>query len=58
MELNFNNLSGNAARLVLENPTEYHQLVWALMFLVNTRTNVFFVVNTFSQHMVDLHHIH
>ena len=37
MELNFKKLSGNTAGLVLENPTEYLQLIGALMFLVNTR---------------------
>ena len=40
MELNFKKLSGSAARLVLANPTEYHQLVGALMFLVNTHPDV------------------
>ena len=58
MELNFKKLSGNAVGLVLENPTEYQQLVGALMFLVNSRPDVCFAVNTLSQHMVDPHHIH
>ena len=58
MELNFKKLSGNAVRLVLENPTEYRQLVGALMFLVNSRPDIYFAVNTLSQHMVDPHHIH
>ena len=46
MELNFKKLSGSATRHVLANPTEYRQLVEALMFLVNTRLDVCFVVNT------------
>ena len=58
MELNFKKLSGSAARPVLANHTEYRQLVGALMFLVNTRPDVCFVVNTLTQHMVDTHHIH
>ena len=58
MELNFKKLSGSAAGLVLANPTEYRQLVGALMFLVNTRPDVCFAVNTLSQHMVEPHHIH
>ena len=58
MELNFKKLSGNAAGPVLANPTEYCQLVGALMFLVNTRPDVCFAVNTLSQHMVEPHHIH
>ena len=57
MELNFKKLSGSVARSVLANPTEYRQLVGALMFLVNTRSDVCFAVNTLSQHMVDPHHI-
>ena len=58
MELNFKKLSGNAVGLVLESPTEYQQIVGALMFLVNSHPDVCFVVNTLSQHMVDPHHIH
>ena len=57
MELNFKKLSGNAARPVLANSTEYIQLVGALMFLVNTHPDVCCAVNTLSQHMVD-HNIH
>ena len=58
MELNFKKLSGNAVGPVLEDPTEYQQLVGALMFLVNSRPDIYFAVNTLSQHMVDPHHIH
>ena len=57
MELNFKKLSGSAAGPVLANPTEYRQLVGALMFLVNTRLDIFCAVNTLIQHMVD-HNIH
>ena len=58
MELNFKKLSGSAAGPILVNPTEYRQLIGALMFLVNTRPDICFAVNTLSQHMVDPHHIH
>ena len=58
MELNFKKLSGNAVGPVLANPTEYHQLVGALMFLVNTYSTTCFVVNTLSQHMVEPDHFH
>ena len=54
----FGKLSGSVARPVLANPTEYRQLVGALMFLVNTHPYICFVVNTLSQHMVDPHNIH
>ena len=58
LELNFKKFCGNAAGPMLANPTEYRQLVGALMFLVNSRPDVCFAVNTLSQHMVDPHHIH
>ena len=48
MELNFKKLSGNTAGPMLANPTEYHQLVGALMFLVNTCPDVCFVMKNFS----------
>ena len=58
MELNFKKLCGSAAGPELGNPTKYRQLVGDLMFLVNSRSNVSFAVNTLSQHMVEPHHIH
>ena len=58
MELDFKKLSGSAARPVLQNVTKYRQLIGALMFLVNSRPNICFAVNTLSQHMVEPHHTH
>eukprot|EP00253_Pinus_taeda_P032360 PITA_32360 len=58
MELDFKKLSSSATRHVLRNATEYRQLVGALMFLVNSRPDICFAVNTLSQHMVEPHHIH
>ena len=61
MELNFKKfkkLSGSAVGPMLANPTKYRQLVGSLMFLVNTHSDVYFVVNNLSQHMVDPHKIH
>ena len=58
MELNFKKLSGNTVGPMLENPTEYQQLMGALMFLVNSHPDICFAENTMSQHMVDPHHIH
>ena len=57
MELKFTKLCGDAVGPELGNPIEYRQLVGALMFVVNSRPNVCFVVNTLSQHMVEPHHI-
>ena len=42
--------------LFLRNATEYRQLIRALMFLVNSYSDICFVVNTLSQHMVEPHH--
>ena len=57
MELDFKKLSSSTAGPVLRNATEYRQLVEALMFLVNSRPDICFAVNTLSQHMVEPHHI-
>ena len=57
MELNFKKLSESVVRPMLANPTEYCQLVGALMFLGNIRLEVCCAVNTLSQHMVDPHKI-
>lgn len=56
--LNFKKLCGIAVGPNFENPSEYLQLVGALMFLVNSRPNICFAVNTLSQFMVEPHHIY
>eukprot|EP00253_Pinus_taeda_P032185 PITA_32185 len=58
MELNFKKLCGSAAKPKLGNASEYRQLIGALMFLVNSRPDICFAVNTLSQYMVEPHHIH
>ena len=58
MELNFKKLCESAAGPNLTNPFEYCQLVGALMFLVNSRPDICFAINTFSQYMVEPHHMH
>ena len=50
--------SGSVVGPELANPSEYRQLVGALMFLVNSRPDICSAVNTLSQFMVELHHIH
>eukprot|EP00253_Pinus_taeda_P001733 PITA_01733 len=57
MELDFKKLSGSVIGPVLQNATEYRQLVGALMFLVNPRLDICFAVKL-SQHMVEPHHTH
>jgi len=58
MELNSKKLCGSAAGPELGNPSEYRQLVGALMFLVNSCLDICFAVNTLSQFMFEPHHIH
>lgn len=48
VDMNFKKLGGEAAGLDLANPFEYRKLVGALMFLVNTRPDICFIVNTLS----------
>eukprot|EP00253_Pinus_taeda_P018993 PITA_18993 len=58
MELNFKKLCESATRLDFESRCGYRQLIGALMFLVNSRLDICFVVNTLSQFMVEPHNIH
>eukprot|EP00253_Pinus_taeda_P025171 PITA_25171 len=58
MELNSKKLCESATGPNLGNPSEYRQLVGALMFLVNSRPDICFAVNTLSQFMVELHYIY
>ena len=38
--------------------TLYKKMIGSLMYLTNTRPNICFVVNTLSQYMVELRHVH
>eukprot|EP00253_Pinus_taeda_P016092 PITA_16092 len=49
MELNFKKLCGSVAGPELASPTEYRQLVGALIFLVNSCPDICFAVNTLNQ---------
>ena len=51
MTTNFKKLDASESELV--DPTLYHQLIGLLMYLVNTRPDISFVVNTLSQYMVE-----
>ena len=55
MTTNFRKLV--AFELELVDPTSYHQLIGSLMYLVNTRLDISFVVNTLSQYMVEPHRV-
>ena len=58
MELNFKKLCGSVVGPQLGNASEYRQLIGALVFLVNSRLDICFAINTLSQYMVEPHHIH
>ena len=51
MTNNFRKLDASESELV--DPTLYHQLIGSLMYLVNTRPNISFAINTLSQFMVE-----
>ena len=42
----------------LVDPTLYRQLIGSLLYLVNTRPDFCFIVNTLSQFMVELRSVH
>jgi hypothetical protein len=42
----------------LVDPKIYRKLIGSLMYLVHTRTDIFFVVNTLIQFMVELKQVH
>ena len=38
--------------------TIYRQMIGSLMYLTNTRPHICFAVNTLSQYLIDLRHVH
>ena len=48
----------NASETKLVDPTIYRQLIGSLMYLVNTRPDICFVVNTLSRFMVEPRRVH
>ena len=38
--------------------TKYHQMIGSLMYLTNMRPDIFFAMNTLSQFLTDLRHVH
>ena len=56
MESNLKLLSD--ASLEAVDATMYHQMICSLMYLTNTRPDICFVVNTLSQFLMDLRHVH
>jgi hypothetical protein len=56
MVVNLKLLSDSSSDLV--DPTMYKQLIGSLMYLVNTRTDICFAVNTLSRYIVEPRHVH
>ena len=56
MITNWKKLSASDSQLV--DAIAYRQLIGSLMYLVNTRPNICFVVNTLNQHMVEQRSVH
>jgi hypothetical protein len=56
MITNWKKLSASDSQLV--DATVYRQLIGSLMYLVNTRPNICFAVNTLSQYMVEPRSVH
>jgi hypothetical protein len=55
MVMNMKHLSDSFSYLV--DPTMYIKLIRSLMYLVNTRLDISFAVNTMSQYMVEPRHV-
>ena len=47
----------NASSEVVDS-TMYHQMIGSLMYLTNTRPDIFFAVNTLSQFLIDPRHVY
>ena len=51
------NLLSDASSEVIDS-TMYHQMIGSLMYLMNMRPDICFVVNTLSQFLTDPRHVH
>jgi len=55
MKPNFKKLCGSDVGPDLGNASEFHKLILALMFLVNSRPDICFAISMLSSYMVDPH---
>jgi len=55
MKLNFKKLCGSDTGPDLGNASEFHKLILALLFLVNSRSDICFIVSRLSSYMVEPH---
>ena len=58
MEANLRKLHDSAISSDRVDPTMYRQLIGSLLYLVNTRPDICYAVNTLSQHMVESRQVH
>ena len=56
MASNLKILSDASSEMV--DATMYRQMIGSLMYLTNTRPDMYFAVNTLSQFLTDLRHVH
>lgn len=57
MKPNFKKLCDSDAVLDLENASKFHKLILALMFSVNSRSDICFALSMLSSYMVEPHWI-
>ena len=53
MDANFKKMKESTSNFDMIDPTMYRRLISSLMYLINTRLDIFFVVNTLSQSLSD-----
>jgi len=58
MEANLKKLHDSAISSDLVDLTMYQQLIGSQLYLVNTKSYIFYAVNALSQHMVELRQVH
>ncbi|XP_059067112.1 uncharacterized mitochondrial protein AtMg00810-like [Cryptomeria japonica] len=58
METNLKKLSISAANSDFADPSEYRQLIGSLMYLVNTRPDIYYAASALSQFMNQPKHVH
>ena len=56
MDTNLKLLSDESSRL--EDMNQYRQTIFSLMYLTNTRPDIFFAMNTLNRYLVKPRHVH
>ena len=58
MMKNMKKMGDSSSDSYLVDPTMFRKLIGSLMYLVNTRSDICFAVNTLSRYMVEPRHVH